>query len=84
MFQIPVIEVPTNLPNIRKDLPIQAFAVGRLTFILYFVLCLLYFNLTNALGCMLFQTARGKWEHVRQEVAYMFRLGRPVLVGTTR
>lgn len=28
MFQIPVIEVPTNLPNIRKDLPIQAFAVG--------------------------------------------------------
>lgn len=54
MFQIPVIEVPTNLPNIRKDLPIQAFA-----------------------------TARGKWEHVRQEVAYMFRLGRPVLVGTT-
>ncbi|KAM4077118.1 hypothetical protein ACJW30_12G115200 [Castanea mollissima] len=54
MFQIPVIEVPTNLPNIRKDLPIQAFA-----------------------------TARGKWDHVRQEVAYMFRLGRPVLVGTT-
>ncbi|XP_075664837.1 protein translocase subunit SECA2, chloroplastic-like [Castanea sativa] len=45
MFQIPVIEVPTNLPNIRKDLPIQAFA-----------------------------TARGKWDHVRQEVAYMFRL----------
>ncbi|KAK7835122.1 protein translocase subunit seca2 [Quercus suber] len=54
MFHIPVIEVPTNLPNIRKDLPIQAFA-----------------------------TARGKWDHVRQEVAYMFRLGRPVLVGTT-
>lgn len=27
MFQVPVIEVPTNLPNIRKDLPIQAFAV---------------------------------------------------------
>ncbi|KAF3954815.1 hypothetical protein CMV_019893 [Castanea mollissima] len=42
MFQIPVIEVPTNLPNIRKDLPIQAFA-----------------------------TARGKWDHVRQEVAYI-------------
>lgn len=54
MFQLPVIEVPTNLPNIRKDLPIQAFA-----------------------------TARGKWEHVSQEVEYMFRLGRPVLVGTT-
>uniref|UniRef100_A0A2N9IRA9 chloroplast protein-transporting ATPase n=1 Tax=Fagus sylvatica TaxID=28930 RepID=A0A2N9IRA9_FAGSY len=54
MFQIPVIEVPTNLPNIRNDLPIQAFA-----------------------------TARGKWEHVRREVAYMFRLCRPVLVGTT-
>ncbi|XP_015885772.3 protein translocase subunit SECA2, chloroplastic isoform X1 [Ziziphus jujuba] len=54
MFQIPVIEVPTNLPNIRKDLPIQAFA-----------------------------TARGKWEHVRREVEYMFRQGRPVLVGTT-
>ncbi|THG01561.1 hypothetical protein TEA_023896 [Camellia sinensis var. sinensis] len=55
MFQIPVIEVPTNLPNIRKDLPIQAFA-----------------------------TARGKWEHVREEVESMFRQGRPVLVGTTR
>ncbi|XP_075082625.1 protein translocase subunit SECA2, chloroplastic isoform X2 [Nicotiana tabacum] len=54
MFQIPVIEVPTNLPNIRKDLPIQAFA-----------------------------TARGKWEYVREEVEFMFRLGRPVLVGTT-
>ncbi|KAG6674221.1 hypothetical protein I3842_15G031100 [Carya illinoinensis] len=54
MFQTPVIEVPTNLPNIRKDLPIQAFA-----------------------------SARGKWEHVRQEVAHMFTLGRPVLVGTT-
>ncbi|KAJ7959174.1 Protein translocase subunit SecA [Quillaja saponaria] len=54
MFQMPVIEVPTNLPNIRKDLPIQAFA-----------------------------TARGKWEHVRQEVEQMFRQGRPVLVGST-
>ncbi|KAK1554990.1 hypothetical protein Q3G72_020101 [Acer saccharum] len=54
MFQIPVIEVPTNLANIRIDLPIQAFA-----------------------------TAQGKWEYVRQEVEYMFRQGRPVLVGTT-
>ncbi|KAJ8773379.1 hypothetical protein K2173_028556 [Erythroxylum novogranatense] len=54
MFQMPVIEVPTNLPNIRADLPIQAFA-----------------------------TARGKWEHVRQEVEHMFRQGRPILVGTT-
>ncbi|XP_047334402.1 protein translocase subunit SECA2, chloroplastic [Impatiens glandulifera] len=54
MFQVPVIEVPTNLPNIRKDLPILAFA-----------------------------TARGKWEHVREEVESMFRQGRPVLVGTT-
>ncbi|KAI4337855.1 hypothetical protein L6164_016224 [Bauhinia variegata] len=54
MFKMPVIEVPTNLPNIRKDLPIQAFA-----------------------------TARGKWEQVRREVEYMFRQGRPVLVGTT-
>lgn len=54
MFQVPVIEVPTNLPNIRKDLPIQAFA-----------------------------SARGKWEYVRQEVEYMFKQGRPVLVGTT-
>lgn len=54
MFQVPVIEVPTNLPNIRVDLPIQAFA-----------------------------TARGKWEYVREEVEYMFNLGRPVLVGTT-
>ncbi|XP_068652140.1 protein translocase subunit SECA2, chloroplastic [Aristolochia californica] len=54
MFQMPVVEAPTNLPNIRQDLPIQAFA-----------------------------TARGKWENVRQEVEYMFRQGRPVLVGTT-
>ncbi|PQQ02304.1 protein translocase subunit SECA2 chloroplastic isoform X1 [Prunus yedoensis var. nudiflora] len=54
MFQVPVIEVPTNLPNIRNDLPIQAFA-----------------------------TAQGKWEYVRQEVEYMFRQGRPVLVGST-
>ncbi|XP_006663270.3 protein translocase subunit SECA2, chloroplastic [Oryza brachyantha] len=29
MFKIPVIEVPTNLPNIRVDLPIQAFATAR-------------------------------------------------------
>lgn len=29
MFQMPVIEVPTNLPNIRNDLPIQAFATAR-------------------------------------------------------
>ncbi|MQL82076.1 hypothetical protein Taro_014519 [Colocasia esculenta] len=54
MFRMPVVEVPTNLPNIRQDLPIQAFA-----------------------------TAHGKWEHVRKEVEYMFRSGRPVLVGTT-
>lgn len=33
MFQIPVIEVPTNLPNIRKDLPIQAFAVRCLSYL---------------------------------------------------
>ncbi|TXG53029.1 hypothetical protein EZV62_022198 [Acer yangbiense] len=61
MFQIPVIEVPTNLANIRLDLPIQAFAVGHSIFV----------------------TAQGKWEYVRQEVEYMFRQGRPVLVGTT-
>uniref|UniRef100_A0A803L783 chloroplast protein-transporting ATPase n=1 Tax=Chenopodium quinoa TaxID=63459 RepID=A0A803L783_CHEQI len=54
MFHVPVIEIPTNLPNIRQDLPIQAFA-----------------------------TARGKWEHVSGEVESMFKLGRPVLVGTT-
>ncbi|CAL0319428.1 unnamed protein product [Lupinus luteus] len=54
MFQVPVIEVPTNLSNIRKDLPIQAFA-----------------------------TARGKWEQVRREAEYMFKQGRPILVGTT-
>lgn len=29
MFQTPVIEVPTNLPNVRNDLPIQAFASAR-------------------------------------------------------
>ncbi|KAK1641718.1 hypothetical protein QYE76_059523 [Lolium multiflorum] len=54
MFKMPVIEVPTNLPNIRVDLPIQAFA-----------------------------TLRGKWQYVREEVEFMFQLGRPVLVGTT-
>ncbi|XP_037429591.1 protein translocase subunit SECA2, chloroplastic-like isoform X1 [Triticum dicoccoides] len=54
MFKMPVIEVPTNLPNIRVGLPIQAFA-----------------------------TLRGKWQYVREEVEYMFQLGRPVLVGTT-
>uniref|UniRef100_A0A161ZQ99 chloroplast protein-transporting ATPase n=1 Tax=Daucus carota subsp. sativus TaxID=79200 RepID=A0A161ZQ99_DAUCS len=54
MFQVPVIEVPTNLPNIRNDLPIQAFA-----------------------------NARGKWAYVCEEIVSMFRLGRPVLVGTT-
>lgn len=40
MFQMPVIEVPTNLPNIRQDLPIQAFAVGHL--ILGVHVCLIY------------------------------------------
>nr|KAJ0217847.1 hypothetical protein LSAT_V11C300136900 [Lactuca sativa] len=54
MFQMLVIEVPTNMANIRHDLPIQAFA-----------------------------NARGKWEYVRAEVESMFRVGRPVLVGTT-
>nr|GMD91043.1 protein translocase subunit SECA2, chloroplastic [Ipomoea batatas]GME04657.1 protein translocase subunit SECA2, chloroplastic [Ipomoea batatas] len=54
MFKTPVIEVPANLPNIRKDLPIQAFA-----------------------------TERGKWVHACEEIEFMFRLGRPVLVGTT-
>ncbi|KAL5714459.1 Protein translocase subunit SA2 [Ranunculus cassubicifolius] len=29
------------------------------------------------------QTARGKWENAREEIVYMFRQGRPVLVGTT-
>ncbi|XWS27625.1 hypothetical protein CRYUN_Cryun26dG0133700 [Craigia yunnanensis] len=51
---MPVIEVPTRLSNICKDLPIQAFA-----------------------------TASGKQEYVNQEVEYMFRQGRPILVGTT-
>lgn len=54
MFKMPVIEVPTNLPNIRIDLPLQAFT-----------------------------TARGKWYYVCEEIEQMFRLGRPVLVGTT-
>ncbi|CAA0840809.1 Protein translocase subunit SECA2- chloroplastic [Striga hermonthica] len=54
MFKLPVIEVPTNMPNIRQDFPLQAFA-----------------------------TARGKWEYTCAEIQYMFRLGRPVLVGTT-
>lgn len=37
MFQVPVIEVPTNLPNIRNDLPIQAFAVGYLMLTLKYI-----------------------------------------------
>lgn len=45
MFQIPVIEVPTNLPNIRKDLPIQAFAVGcNLCDFLFLFFCLNYYT----------------------------------------
>lgn len=87
MFQMPVVEVPTNLPNIRIDLPIQAFAVrlqrifndfiifadrhDRIKFIMWY-------------GLILSQTVRGKWEYVREEVESMFQLGRPVLVGTTR
>jgi preprotein translocase subunit SecA len=40
MFQIPVLEVPTNLPNIRNDLPIQAFAVGQQNyFLILFNVC---------------------------------------------
>lgn len=35
MFQMPVIEVPTNLPNVRVDLPIQAFAVRGSICIIY-------------------------------------------------
>ncbi|KAH9320806.1 hypothetical protein KI387_015445, partial [Taxus chinensis] len=54
IYQMPVVEVPTNLPNIRKDLPLQVFA-----------------------------TACGKWEKVTEEVEFMYRQGRPVLVGTT-
>ncbi|GLJ48217.1 hypothetical protein SUGI_1018150 [Cryptomeria japonica] len=54
IYQMPVVEVPTNLTNIRKDLPLQVFA-----------------------------TASGKWEKVREEVEFMYSLGRPVLVGTT-
>ena len=88
MFEMAVIEVPTNLPNIRIDLPIQAFAVGLmitiqtlfifLSIILYFVIkCLTFFE-----QCL--QTARGKWEYVREEAEDMSPLGQPVLVGTTR
>jgi preprotein translocase subunit SecA len=27
MFKMPVVEVPTNLPNIRQDFPLQLFPV---------------------------------------------------------
>lgn len=40
MFQMPVIEVPTNLPNIRKDLPIQAFAVCSCSLLCIIMACL--------------------------------------------
>ena len=35
MFHMPVIEVPTNLPNIRHDLHIQAFAVRYLNIFVF-------------------------------------------------
>lgn len=44
MFQMPVIEVPTNLPNIRQDLPIQAFAVRKLLRVLFICQLLLLSN----------------------------------------
>jgi hypothetical protein len=44
MFQVPVIEVPTNLPNIRKDLPIQAFAVVVFFFLISQIHFLLIYN----------------------------------------
>lgn len=87
MFHVPVIEIPTNLPNIRKDLPIQAFAVRFESCLLYpcqkifTSLCILNTSFSYHTW---FQTARGKWEHVSGEVESMFMLGRPVLVGTTR
>lgn len=67
MFEIPVIEVPTNLPNIRRDLPILAFAVGYnlLNFNLYKLhpvivfsfglskmFCVIYFRLHEENGNM--------------------------------
>lgn len=42
------------------------------------------FKMSYTLNSAFSQTARGKWEYARQEVESMFRLGRPVLVGTTR
>ncbi|KAA3457166.1 protein translocase subunit SECA2, chloroplastic isoform X1 [Gossypium australe] len=91
MFQMPVIEVPTNLPNIRKDLPIQAFAVGHLilecflnsVYIFLILVCYYFFFYCFFWFVNSSKTARGKWEYVSQEVEYMFRQGRPVLVGTT-
>lgn len=41
MFQMPVIEVPTNLPNIRVDLPIQSFAVRH-------HICVFHFSVENS------------------------------------
>lgn len=89
MFQMPVIEVPTNLPNIRCDLPIQAFAVCSLqaSIAKLYCNCSLSYGGTSSHFSMLwiiYQTARGKWEYVRAEIESMFQLGRPVLVGTTR
>jgi len=49
MFQMPVIEVPTNLPNIRQDLPIQAFAVWFLISIKYLQLLSWFFFLHVAI-----------------------------------
>ena len=84
MFKIPVIEVPTNLSNIRMDLPIQAFAVRLLRSVIvpnFF----LFYDERKLDGYYYFlQTVRGKWQYVREEVEFMFQLGRPVLVGTTR
>lgn len=58
MFQMPVIEVPTNLPNIRNDLPIQAFAVGCTTltvniiWVFYFQVEVILLNFTCGVLCI--------------------------------
>lgn len=60
MFQMPVIEVPTNLPNIRKDLPIQAFAVRHLILecflnsVYIFLILVYYYFLLLFLVCQFF------------------------------
>ncbi|GER40310.1 protein translocase subunit SecA [Striga asiatica] len=66
----------------KEGLKIQADSVV-IAQITYQSLFKLYPKLSGMTGTAKTETARGKWEYACAEIQYMFRLGRPVLVGTT-